>query len=82
MALRLYHYREQMDRDDADAEHNQRVADRIALCQQQHSDLSDSLQQLLDDVFAGKKKHKTYRQMKMYNDPTLNPEIYLSGPKT
>ena len=79
MALRLYHYREQMDREDADAEHSQRVAERIALCQQQHGDLSHSLQQLLSDIFAGKKQHKTYRQMKMYNDPTLNPAIYRAG---
>lgn len=79
MSLRLYHYREQLERDDADDEHRQRVSDRIALCQQQHADLSNSLQQLLDNIFAGKVQHKTYRQMKMYNDPTLNPEIYQSG---
>jgi hypothetical protein len=79
MSLRLYHYREQLDREGADAEHRQRVADRIALCQQQHADLSHSLQLLLDNIFAGKIQHKTYRQMKMYNDPTLNPEIYQSG---
>ena len=76
MALRLYHYREQLERSDADAEHQQKVADRIALCERQHSDLSKSLQELLDDIFAGKKQHKTYRQMKMYNDPSLNPAIY------
>jgi hypothetical protein len=79
MALRLYHYREQLEREDADADHRQKVADRIALCQQQHVDLSHSLQQLLDDIFAGRKLHKTYRQMKMYNDPSLNPAIYQSG---
>jgi hypothetical protein len=78
MALRLYHYREQLEREDADADHRQKVADRITLCQQQHADLSHSLQQLLDDVFAGRKLHKTYRQMKMYNDPSLNPAIYQS----
>ena len=79
MSLRLYHYREQAERAGADAEHAQRVADRISLCQQQHRDLSASLQQLLDDIFAGVKRHKTYRQMKMYNDPTLNPSIYEAG---
>lgn len=79
MSLRLYHYREQLERSDADAEHQQKVADRIALCEQQHSDLSNSLQQLLDDIFAGRKQHKTYRQMKMYNDPSLNPAIYKAG---
>ncbi|WP_235908494.1 DUF4254 domain-containing protein [Roseiconus nitratireducens] len=76
MSLRLYHYREQLEREDADAEHKSKVAARIALCQQQHADLSNSLQELLADIFSGKKQHRTYRQMKMYNDPSLNPEIY------
>ena len=76
MSLRLYHYREQADRADGDDSHRAKVQERIALCQQQHSDLSNSLQQLLDDIFAGKKQHRTYRQMKMYNDPSLNPAIY------
>jgi hypothetical protein len=79
MALRLYHYREQRDREGADAEHREKVSQRITLCQQQHADLSQSLQQLIDDLFAGNKKHKTYRQMKMYNDPSLNPAIYKSS---
>ena len=79
MALRLYHYREQLLRDDASAEHRRKVSDRIALCEQQHADLSESLQLLLDDLFAGRKRHKTYRQMKMYNDPSLNPAIYNAG---
>ncbi len=76
MALRLYHYREQLDREHVDDSHRMTVKSRIELCQQQHADLSRSLQQLLDDIFAGKKQHKTYRQMKMYNDPALNPKIY------
>lgn len=78
MSLRLYHYREQLDRDDADAEHRDRVAARIDLCEQQHADLSRSLEELLADIFQARKRHKTYRQMKMYNDPSLNPEIYKS----
>lgn len=78
MSLRLYHYREQLDRADADAEHRQKVSARIDLCVQQHQDLSLSLQELLDEIFAGRKQHRTYRQMKMYNDPSLNPEIYKS----
>jgi hypothetical protein len=78
MSLRLYHYREQMERDGIDAEHRAKVQNRIHLCEQQHADLSNSLQQLLDDLFSGRKRHKTYRQMKMYNDPSLNPAIYQS----
>jgi hypothetical protein len=81
MSLRLYHYREQLERDDASVDHQQKVNERIAMCEQQHKDLSNSLQQLLDDIFAGKVQHKTYRQMKMYNDATLNPEIYQAGQK-
>ncbi|MEM9587691.1 MAG: DUF4254 domain-containing protein [Planctomycetota bacterium] len=76
MSLRLYHYREQLERTDVDQSHRQKVQDRISLCETQHRDLTQSLQELLDDQFAGRKIHKTYRQMKMYNDPSLNPEIY------
>lgn len=79
MSLRLYHYREQRDRDGADEEHRQKVAERVELCEQQHADLSRSLQELIDDIFAGRKQHKTYRQMKMYNDPSLNPAIYQAA---
>ena len=79
MALRMYHYREQLQRESADEQHRAMVAQRIALCEQQHRDLSQSLQELLNDQFAGRKQHKTYRQMKMYNDPSLNPEIYRAG---
>ena len=79
MALRLYHYAEQLERADADAAHRAKVAERIAICRSQHADLSGSLQSLIDDLFAGRKQHKTYRQMKMYNDPSLNPAIYRSA---
>jgi Protein of unknown function (DUF4254) len=76
MSLRLFHYEEQLQRDDVNAEHTQRMQVRIALCRAQKSDLSQSLRELLDDLLAGRKRHKTYRQMKMYNDPSLNPYLY------
>lgn len=76
MSLRLYHYAEQRDRDDATDEHREKVNQRIKWCRVQHVDLSKSLQTLIDDLFFPRKQHKTYRQMKMYNDPSLNPEIY------
>ncbi len=79
MALRLYHYREQQERPDLDSKHRQKVLQRINLCEQQQRDLSLSLQQLLNDLFSGAKQHKVYRQLKMYNDPTLNPAIYATG---
>ena len=76
MALRLYHYEEQLDRSDVDEAHVQRVQARIALCREQRRDLSQSLRELLADIEAGVRVHKTYRQMKMYNDPSLNPYLY------
>ncbi|QDV13623.1 hypothetical protein CA51_35140 [Rosistilla oblonga] len=78
MSLRLYHYEEQLERDDASDAHRELVTQRIALCQQQQADLSNSLKELLVDLFAGRKAHRTYRQMKMYNDPTLNPYLYAA----
>jgi len=76
IALRLFHLEEQIRRDDVSQQHAESVQQKLAICQIQLDDLSDSLQQLLNDIFAGRCRHKTYRQLKMYNDPALNPYIY------
>ncbi len=76
MALRLYHYEEQIERSDVDVTHLDRVGARIQMCREQQRDLSQGLRELVSDIFAGDKRHKTYRQMKMYNDATLNPYLY------
>jgi hypothetical protein len=76
LALRIYHLEEQTQRSDASVQHIQSVANKLAICRLQHHDLSTSLSQLLDDISTGRKRHKTYRQFKMYNDPTLNPYLY------
>lgn len=78
MSLRLFHYEEQLQRDDVNEEHTQKMHVRIALCRAQKTDLSQSLRELLQDIVAGAKRHKTYRQMKMYNDPSLNPYLYAA----
>jgi hypothetical protein len=76
LALRMYHMQEQADRPDATAEHRGMAAERTAILQQQHLDLSRSLNELLVDIAVGKKCLKLYRHFKMYNDPTLNPYLY------
>jgi len=76
LALRIYHLIEQRDREGATAEHRESVARKLAIALAQHDDLSRSAQQLADDLLAGRKRHKTYRQLKMYNDPALNPYLY------
>ncbi|MBN1852442.1 MAG: DUF4254 domain-containing protein [Pirellulales bacterium] len=76
LALRIYHHEEQLERIDAAPAHHRRVKDRLVICLEQHADLSSALIVLLKDIFAGRKKLKLYRQLKMYNDPTLNPCLY------
>lgn len=81
MALRIYHYVEQVNRKGAEPGHTARVQARTSLCIEQRRDLGQSLKELLADISAGQKIHKTYRQMKMYNDPTLNPYLYQTQAK-
>lgn len=76
LALRLYHLEEQLERLDATQEHLGSVERKLAIARQQQADLSGALVELVDDLEAGRKRHATYRQMKMYNDPELNPHLY------
>ncbi|MGI9515513.1 MAG: DUF4254 domain-containing protein [Pirellulaceae bacterium] len=78
LELRIYHMREQLDREDVDKNHCQSVSQKLALCLLQQDELLGALQKLLNDIGAGSVRHRTYRQMKMYNDPALNPFLYNS----
>jgi hypothetical protein len=77
LALRIYHLREQLERPDATPAHRERVGQKLYVATLQHDELSRSAQELAGDLAAGRKRHHTYRQLKMYNDPALNP--YLAG---
>lgn len=79
LALRLYHLEEQLDRADADMEHLNSVGKKICIAQMQRENLATSLSELLADIGEGRKRHQTYRQMKMYNDPSLNPVLIAAG---
>jgi len=76
LSLKVFHMREQSERLDAPKEHIQKSRDRLEVLTRQQEDLTVALQELLDDLFTGKKKMQIYRQYKMYNDPESNPEIY------
>ena len=76
LSLRIYHLEEQTQRTDATPAHIQGVQQKLAICRLQRAELSQSLQELLDDIYAGRKRHRTYRALKMYNDPALNPYLY------
>ena len=76
LALKIYHMQEQVDRQDAEPEHIARCKAKLAVLEEQQKDLSLAIDQLLEDINAGRKYMKVYRQMKMYNDPTTNPILY------
>src|ERR1700755_2258357 len=90
LALKIYHTREEAHRESATQSHRQRNAERLALLEEQREDLAGCLDALWAEVLKGTRRFKLYRQMKMYNDPELNPAVYSqkvaagqnrSGPK-
>lgn len=81
LALKIYHMREQVDRDDASEEHKAKCQAKLDVLLEQQKDLSTAIDQLIDDIEAGKKYMKVYKQMKMYNDPSTNPILYKGGGK-
>lgn len=76
LALKIYHMKEQVDRSDASEEHIDKCQKKLNVLLEQQVDLGTAIDQLLDDIKAGRKYMKVYRQMKMYNDPSTNPVLY------
>ena len=76
LSLKIYHMQEQAERTDADEEHLKRCAEKLAVLRELRIDLSMALDTLLEDIAAGRKYMKLYKQMKMYNDPATNPVLY------
>ena len=78
LALKIYHMKAETERTDADAAHKARCAAKLDVLLEQRTDLSQAIDTLLEDIEAGRKYMKVYRQMKMYNDPATNPVLYAS----
>lgn len=76
LALKIYHMQEQVERTDAEPEHIAKCQAKLDVLLEQQKDLSLAIDQLLEDIEAGRKYMKVYRQMKMYNDPSTNPILY------
>lgn len=79
LALKIYHMQAEVDRKDASAEHIARCRAKLDVLLEQRDDLTKAIDCLLDDIAAGRKYMKVYRQMKMYNDPATNPVLYGKG---
>ncbi len=76
LALKIYHMQAEVARKDASPEHIARCQAKLNVLLEQRQDLTQAIDTLLDDIAAGRKYMKVYRQMKMYNDPDTNPVLY------
>lgn len=76
LALKIWHMRAEAERKDADEAHLENCRTKLNVLLEQRNDLSSAIDQLLEDISNGEKYMKVYKQMKMYNDPALNPVLY------
>ena len=76
LSLKIYHMQQETQRTEVSEEHRRVCREKLAVLLEQRADLSLAIDQLLADMEAGRKYMKVYKQMKMYNDPNLNPVLY------
>lgn len=76
LALKIYHMARETERTDVDEAHLAACRKKLDVLLSQREDLSTAIEELIEDIEAGRKYMKTYKQMKMYNDPALNPVLY------
>jgi len=76
LMLKIYHMKEQTERKDVSTQHIGKCKDKLAILLEQKEDMQRAFDELIQDIGSGIRKFKVYRQMKMYNDATLNPMLY------
>lgn len=76
LALKIYHMQQEVNRTDTTKEHHEQCQTKLNILLEQKKDLSSAIDHLLDNIAEGRKYMKVYKQMKMYNDPALNPVLY------
>lgn len=81
LMLKIYHMEEQTRRTDASAEHLAKCQAKLAVLLEQKQDMRRAYDELLEDIGSGARRFKVYRQMKMYNDESLNPVLYAGKAK-
>ncbi len=81
LSLKRYHMAEEAQRDSASVEHRQRCQAKLKVIEEQLADLSQCLAWLIQQLKAGERRFKLYKQFKMYNDPNLNPQLYRPTPE-
>ena len=76
LVLKIYHMNEEDGREEASNEHKNKCRNKLQILNFQKEDLSNAIDQLIFDIQKGIKYIKVYKQMKMYNDDSLNPILY------
>lgn len=76
LALKIYHMALEANRESASEDHRLKCQTKLNVLEEQHQDLTTSIDHLLQDIENGTVKMKLYKQMKMYNDESLNPILY------
>jgi Mg2+ and Co2+ transporter CorA len=82
LLLKIYHMKEQTMRKDAGADHIAKCQEKLSVLMEQKKDMQEAFDELIEDIQAGNRKFKVYRQMKMYNDASLNPMLYDQNNKS
>lgn len=77
LELKIFHMAVEANRKDATMDHRAECNQKLAILLIQRVDLTNAIQQLIEDINSGKKYMKLYKQMKMYNDENLNPILYV-----
>ncbi len=80
LTLKIYHMKQEVERTDSDSAHKLSCQNKLKVLEAQQVDLSTAIDQLISDIKNGCKYMKVYKQMKMYNDPDLNPVLYAKNP--
>lgn len=80
LALRIYHLEELIQSKDASVEQREQAERRLAIAAEQHHDLTAAIRLLVEEIGQGRKRHKTYRQLKLYNNPLFNPFLTRDTP--
>ncbi len=81
LALKIYHMAEEANRSSASQAHRTQCQQKLAVLLTQQEDLCTAIDQLIEDIAKGNKYMKVYKQMKMYNDDSLNPVLYSGKPQ-
>ena len=79
LTLKIYHMTEQTERKDVSMQHLAKCRDKLIILEEQKQEMRDAFDQLIADIGSGTRRFKVYRQMKMYNDASLNPVLYKSA---